>query len=407
MGKNKILYLLVPLLLTTGTSYAVEDPPGASLDSYLQSTMDSTHIPGIVAMVADKNEILYSGAFGQQNVAQDITMDTSSIFRIASMTKPITSVAVQMLVEEGKVSLDDPVSMYLSAFKDMEVIEEFNYQDASFSTRPVSRQITIRHLLTHTSGIGYAFSSKLLQQLQLSGMANDPAELPLLFEPGTRWAYGSGTRVLGFLVEAVSGESLSDFMQGRIFVPLGMSDTSYVVPVEKNRRVVTPHSLIEKELIERQNPDVVSSPGAGDGGLHSTASDYMKFIQMFLNGGKAPSGERLLSEESVELMGQNHIGEIRVELQEEGDPLLAREFPLGAGRDTFGLGFQITGQHDIEGMRSPGSMSWAGLFNTEFWIDPEKGIGAVLLMQYLPFYEGAAIETLQGFEQGVYEFLDK
>lgn len=402
MSKNKVLYLLLALLIAAGNSSAAEDHSASRLNVYLAGVIDSTSIPGIVAMVADKNEILYSGSFGYQNVFQDIEMEFDSIFRIASMTKPVTSVAVQVLMEEGKFSLNDPVSMYLPAFKNMQVIQSFNYQDASFEARPTNTQITIRQLLTHTSGIGYAFSNKILQQLQLAGLGADPAQLPLLFEPGTRWAYGSSTRVLGLLVEAVSGESLDDFMAERIFLPLGMVDTSYVVAAEKTHRVVTMHMKTDKGIIEQQNPDAVSSPDNGDGGLHSTASDYMKFMQMFLHDGMAANGTRLLSKESVAQMGQNHIGEIRVELQEEGNPQLSRSFPLGAGRDTFGLGFQITGQHDLEELRSPGSMSWAGLYNTEFWIDPDNGIAAILLMQYLPFYDEVAVKTLQGFERIVY-----
>ncbi|MBL4820933.1 MAG: beta-lactamase family protein [Gammaproteobacteria bacterium] len=405
MRKNQIFYTLATLILAIGTSCSGENRFGSTLDTYLEGTIESTYIPGLVALVADKNGILYSGAFGYQNVSQDIKMDPDSIFRIASMTKPVTSVAVQMLVEEGKISLDDPVSIYLPAFKDMEVIQDFDFADASFSLRAATTQITIRQLLAHTSGIGYAFSNKILQQLQEVGMGSDPAELPLLFEPGTRWAYGSSTRVLGLLVEAVSGESLDDFMGKRIFSPLGMIDTSYVVPENKTHRVVTFHRIIDQKMLEVENPNIISAPDNGDGGLHSTAADYIKFIQMFLNDGQAANGTRLLTKESVELMGQNHTGEVRVEWQEAAIPERTRPFPLGAGRDTFGLGFQITGMHGIEDMRSPGSMSWAGIFNTEFWIDPEEGIGAVLLMQYLPFYDEAAIETLQEFESSVYELL--
>ena len=212
--------------------------------------------------------------------------------------------------------------------------------------------------------------------------------------------------MLGRLVEAVSGQGLETFMRERIFAPLGMHDTSYVVAPENHGRVATIHSTGEEGLVEAPNPETVSSPANGDGGLNSTAADYIEFVQMLFNGGRAPDGTRLLREESVELMGQNHIGDVRVELQPTTNRLVSEPFPLGAGRDTFGLGFQITGEHDDASVRSTGSMSWAGIFNTEFWIDPEKGIGAVLLMQYLPFYDEAAIETLNGFERRVYEALD-
>jgi CubicO group peptidase (beta-lactamase class C family) len=194
-------------------------------------------------------------------------------------------------------------------------------------------------------------------------------------------------------------------MEERIFSPLRMTDTFYVVPMRKFHRVATIHNRGEQGLIEMPNPEEIAAPDYGDGGLHSTAADYIKFVQMLLNGGRAPDGSRLLSEESVRLMGQSHTGDVRVELQPAALPAWTRPFPLGAGRDTFGLGFQITGARNRSDMRTPGSMSWAGIFNTQFWIDPESGIGAVLLMQYLPFYDDAAIATLQGFEQRVYESL--
>jgi CubicO group peptidase (beta-lactamase class C family) len=208
--------------------------------------------------------------------------------------------------------------------------------------------------------------------------------------------------VLGQLVEAVSGQSLDDFMRARIFVPLGMHDTSYATPVTDTGRVATTHARGEQGLVETPNPAAVTSPDNGDGGLNSTAADYARFIQLFLNGGRGPDGARLLKRGTVRRMGRPQTGNVYVELQPAAIPNLTRPFPLGAGRDRYGLGFQVTGEHDADGMRSAGSLSWAGIFNTEFWIDTERGIGAVLLMQYLPFYDEAAIETLQGFEKRVY-----
>ena len=377
-----------------------------SLDAYLREAVASTHIPGVVAMVTDADGILYTGAFGEQNVAGGTPMAADAIFRIASMTKPVTSVAVVMLVQEGDVRLDDPVASYLPAFESVEVIQTFNAADKSYTSRPATSDITVRHLLTHTSGLGYSFSNETLARLMEGTPGASATSYPLLHEPGTRWTYGESTRVLGTLVEEVSGQPLEEFMRERIFVPLGMSDTSYTVPEAKRGRVVTVHRLTADGLVEAPNPDgPITSPPNGDGGLHSTAADYVKFMQMLLNDGRAPNGTRLLSEASVALLGRNHTGSVRVELQPAANPALTRPFPLGAGRDTFGLGFQITGAHADPAARSPGSMSWAGIFNTEFWIDPARDIGAVLLMQYLPFYDEAAIETLQGFERRVYQSL--
>ena len=260
-------------------------------------------------------------------------------------------------------------------------------------------------MLTHTSGLGYSFSNETLAALVGPEPGASVTRFPLLHDPGTRWTYGESTRVLGTLVEEVSGQGLEEFLAERIFVPLGMSDTFYTVPAPKAGRVATVHRRTPEGLVEAPNPAEITAPANGDGGLHSTAADYAKFIQLFLNNGRAPNGMRLLSEATVALMGENHIGAIFVERQPAAIPALSEPFPLGAGRDKFGLGFQITGPHNEPFARSPGSMSWAGIFNTEFWIDPARGVGGVLLMQYLPFYDAAAIETLQGFERRVYEGL--
>ena len=377
---------------------------GAEIDRYLAGVVAETKIPGVVAMVADADGVLYTGAFGKQDTAAGIAMKPDTIFRIASMTKPVTSVAVMMLVQQGDISLDDPIAEFLPAFESEQVIESFNPADKSYSSRPASTPITIRHLLTHTSGLGYAFSSSVLAALIGGDPTASATGLPLLHDPGAKWTYGESTRVLGKLVEEVSGQPLDEFVHERIFVPLDMSDTFYEVPASRNGRVATTHRTTPQGLVEDPNPAKISAPVYGDGGLHSTAADYVKFMQMFLNNGRAPDGKRLLSEASVKLMGQN-MSRVLVELQPTANPAVSQPFPLGAGRDAFGLGFQVTGAHNDELARSPGSLSWAGIFNTEFWIDPKRGVCAVLMMQYLPFYDPAAISTLQGFERRVYQGL--
>lgn len=380
-------------------------PTSGEIDAYLSTAVRDKRIPGIVALVTDADRVVYTGAFGRQDVARGVPMAADSIFNIASMTKPVTSVAVMMLVQEGDVGLDDPVSDHLPAFENPQVIERFNAADKSYETRPASGPITVRHLLTHTSGLGYAFSNPTLAALVGPEPGLSVTRFPLMHDPGARWTYGESTRVLGTLVEEVSGQPLDEFLAERIFAPLGMSDTFYKVPAQKVSRVVTVHRTTAEGLVETPNPAEIASTVYGDGGLYSTAADYAKFIQLFLNKGRAPNGMRLLSEATVELMGENHIGAIFVEQQPAAVPALTEPFPLGAGRDKFGLGFQVTGPHQDRLARSPGSLSWAGIFNTEFWIDPARGIGGVLLMQYLPFYDAAAIETLQGFERRVYEGL--
>jgi len=334
-------------------------------------------------------------------------MTVDSIFRIASMTKPITSAAVMMLVEEGEVGLDDPASNDLPGRLPEEVFETFDPTDNSFTSRPANAAMTVRHLLAHTAGLGYNLFNEILFPL-LRSQRPPATQLnhPLLHDPGARWTYGESTRVLGYLVESVTGQGIDAFLADRIFAPLGMNDTGFAVASENNDRLVTFHTPVENGLVEQPNPEgTVSVPVRGDGGLFSTALDYARFMRLILNRGLGDDGVRFLAADTVDLMAQNHIGDLRVELMPAADPAMSRPFPLGAGADTFGLGFQITAEHDSATMRSPGSLSWAGINNTQFWIDPDAGIGAVLLMQYRPFYDNTAIEALQGFEARVYEYL--
>ena len=387
---------------------SIPDTGRATIDDYLDQVVHDTYIPGVVALVTNRDGVIYAGAFGNRNVAQGVPMTVDSIFRIASMTKPITSAAVMMLVEEGEVRLDDPASMYLPGRLPEEVFETFDPTDNSFTSRPANAAITVRHLLAHTSGLGYNIFNEILFPL-LRSQRPPATQLnhPLLHDPGARWTYGESTRVLGYLVESVSGQGIDAFLEERILAPLGMNETGFAVASENNARLVTLHTSVENGLLEQPNPEgAVSVQVRGDGGLFSTARDYARFMRLILNRGLGNDGARLLGADTVDLMAQNHIGDLRVRLLPAPDATMARPFPLGAGADTFGLGFQITAGHDSATMRSPGSLSWAGINNTQFWIDPEAGIGAVLLMQYRPFYDEAAIEALQGFEALVYRSLE-
>ena len=233
-------------------------------------------------------------------------------------------------------------------------------------------------------------------------------EIPLLSEPGEKWNYSASTRVLGLVVEKITGTTLEEYYQEHIFKPLGMVDTSFAVAADKQSRISAVASRAGTALQQQPRGQIASTakpPYRGDGGLYSTAHDYGLFIRMLLNGGHLGSA-RILSAHSVQLMGQNQIGPVFVTEQQVGLPALTKPFPLGAGRDKFGLGFQITAQSDDTlKYRSAGSMSWAGLFNTEFWIDPKMHVGGILLMQYLPFYDDGAIRTLQKYEETVYRGL--
>lgn len=383
------------------------DAGKAALSRQLTSAVNRGDTPGVVALVVGRNGVLYEDAAGRLDAAHNIAMPVNAIFPIASMTKPVTSVAIMMLFEEGKLKLDDPVSKYLTGFDNLQVITKFNEIDATHETRPAKRPMTIRHLLTHTSGIGYGFTNPIEHRL-VEATKKGEWELPLLSDPGDQWNYSSSTRVLGMIVEKITGAELEAYYRQRIFRPLGMVDTSYAVPAAKQSRVPTLHSRVGGLLQEQPRTPVPSTPTApfrGDGGLYSTAQDYGKFVQMLLNGGHLGRA-KILRESSVKMMGENHIGSIFVERQPDADKLRTKPFPLGAGQDKFGLGFQIASNAPQNTrFRSAGSMSWAGIYNTEFWIDPVKQIGGVQMMQMLPFYDDGAIRTLRDFEELVYQSL--
>jgi methyl acetate hydrolase len=410
--------ILAGLLDVTGVIYTnaqsaprearkFSDSGKSALSRQLGDSVAYGDTPGVVALVVDRDNVLYEGAAGKLNGASGPAMPVNGIFAIASMTKPVTSVVIMMLLEEGKLKLDDPVSKYLDGFDHLKVITKFNEQDASYETRPAKRVMTLRHLLTHTSGIGYAFSNPIEKRLTEATKKGE-WELPLLNEPGKKWNYSSSTRVLGMVIEKITGKPLEEVYQERIFKPLGMEDTSYAVPTDKQSRVPTQYNRVNGSLQEQPRASIPSTPTPpfrGDGGLYSTAQDYGRFVQMMLNGGHLGS-VKILNESSVKMMGENQIGAIFVQLQPDADQIRTKPFPLGAGHDKFGLGFQLASNDpQYAAFRSPGSMSWAGIYNTEFWIDPVKKIGGVQMMQMLPFYDDGAIRTLRDFEKLVYQNL--
>jgi methyl acetate hydrolase len=370
-----------------------------ALSAVLASAVSRGDVPAVVATVVDGQSVLYLRAVGTKDAKSGSPAAPDSIFRIASMTKPVTTVAAMMLHEEGKLGFDDPVAQYLPEFEHVRVLTRLSDTDATYESRPPSRPITIRHLLTHTSGIGYAFSDPRLAKLDDGKKAE--AELPLLHDPGEKWTYGPNTAVLGRIVEKISGQTLDAFFQQRIFDPLGMVDTSFAVAVEKRDRVVTQHARANGALVEQPNAANLRAPVRGDGGLFSTGADYGRFLQLFLNGGRA-GGDRLLSEASVRAMTSNQIGALKIERQPTTNPSLMLPFPEGAGKDTFSFGFQITERPAKHGMRRAGSYAWAGIFNTYFWVDPAQGIGAVILMQTLPFGDDKSVRVVNDFERALY-----
>ena len=384
---------------------ALDSKGNTAISAFVKDAIARGDVPGAVILVTGPDRVLYHEAFGKMNDAKSVGMQKDAIFNIASMTKAVTSVGTMMLIEEGKLSLDDEVSKYLPAYKSRQVISKVDVAAGTYETRPAARPITIRQLLTHTSGIGYAWSDPGLALIQKKTGTAD-LDLPLVNEPGAQWTYGASTRVLGEVIEKISGQRIDAYLETRILGPLGMRDTTYTVPSAKTPRVVTRHQRADGKIAEIPNPDPIPPTIRGDGGLYSTAPDYARFIQMLLNRGHLGS-VRLLKEQTVAEMTRNQTGSVKVRLQPTAEPLRSKPYPLGAGEDTWGLGFQLAAPaRPATNMRRPGSMSWAGINNTFFWIDPQQQIGVIVLMQILPFYDDAAIKILQGVEGLVYQHVN-
>jgi len=396
----------IVLAVSAGTARAQNSPGGTAIDAALRGGVERKDVPGVVALLTDRKRVLYQGAFGVADVATGRAVSADALFRIASMTKPITSVAAMQLVEQGRFGLDDPVEKYLPEFANLKVFESFDAASGVYRLRPAARPPTVRHILTHTSGLGYPFTSAILRDFKPQAGESYPFGGPLLFDPGERWHYGTSTDVVGKLVEKVSGQKLEDYFRAHIFAPLQMSDTSYNVPQEKGSRLVAAQQRAGERMdgaivLQTPQPALTIAEPIGGGGLASTASDYGRFMRMLLNGGEL-DGARVLKAETVTLMGQNHIGAVSVPALRTALPRSADFSFISDGRDKWGLGFLIAADQ-VPGRRSPGSLSWGGINNTYFWIDPGRGIAGVILMQYLPFADAKALALYDAFERAAYQ----
>jgi CubicO group peptidase (beta-lactamase class C family) len=385
------------------------DAPSAAagpISESLRAAVERGDVPGVVAMATGRGGVRYQGAFGLAEAAPARPMTVDAIFRIASMTKAVTSVAAMQLVEQKRIGLDDPAEKYLPEFARVQVVESFDAATGAYRVRPAATPPTIRHLLTHTSGLGYDFTSPIVRDFKPRN-GDTFAVGPLLFDPGTHWIYGTSTDWVGRLVEAVSGQTLDEYFREHIFTPLGMADTYFNVPEGKQARLVnvgvrgSDGRLAEQP---RQPPTTVTRFNGG-GGLSSTAADYVAFLQMLLNGGQR-DGARILAAETVAMMGRNQIGDVGVGALKTALPQRSNDFSFVAdGRDKWGLGFLITADR-VPGRRSPGSLSWGGINNTYFWIDQTRGVAGVILMQFLPFADPKALQLADAFERGVYRLID-
>lgn len=376
--------------------------PSGSIATTLAAGLQRHHIPCAVGMAATAERITYSGAFGKRDSASPSPLTTDAIFSIASMTKAITTAAAMQLVEQGKLALDEPAAKTLPILGQIQVL---NGYDAAGKPvlRPVVKPITLRHLLTHTSGFCYSGWDKQMTEYQTKAGPTppgaDPLVTPLMFEPGTRWQYGIGVDWAGRMVEAVSGLTLEAYFQKYLLGPLGMKDTSFILKPAQFDRLVSSYSRQPDGTLKETPRTMPEAPRTypGGGGLYSTAADYVRFMQMILN-----KGQRILKPESVALMSINQTGNLQAGKMASSRPSFSSDVDLHPGEsDRYSLGFLLNPKA-YAGGRSAGSLAWAGLFNTYFWIDPKRKICGVLLMQLLPFADKEALGLLSEFEQAVY-----
>jgi methyl acetate hydrolase len=383
------------------------------IDQVLRRKSDAGEIPGVVAMAATGKEVIYQGAFGKRDLSRDSAMTPDSVFWIASMTKAITAAAAMQLVEQGRLSLEGPIGKLLPDLAAPQVLEGFD-ADGEPKLRPARNPITLRHLMTHTAGFAYnMWNGDMVQYLDKTGTPpvttcqNAALKTPIMTDPGTRWEYGTNIDFVGKAVEAVSGLRLDAYLRDHLFQPLGMTDTGFKIGTAQRERLVAMHSRGEDGSLAPIPFELEQEPEfhMGGGGLYGTAGDYIRFTQMILNKGRA-DGHQLLRPETVAMMGQNHIGELNVPKFASAVAFASNDVDLYPGMDKkWGLSFLINTAKTPEG-RSPGSLAWAGLANTYFWIDPARDVTGVILMQVLPFVDGKCLEAFAGFESGVYAGLD-
>lgn len=381
------------------------------LDETIGAGVKRRAIPLAAGMVATATNTIYEGAFGKRDSASGIDVTTESIFRIASMTKAVTATAVMQLVEQGKLGLREPVAKYLPQLGELQVLEGFDKDTNKPVLRPARRPVLLRHLLTHTSGFVYEnWDANLVRYLEQAGPTDPDTGMPvppLMFEPGTRWEYGTNMDWAGRLVEAVSGQTLEEYFQRNILRPLGMKDASFIVAEDKFERLVNVWQR-QSDGSLKENPRTPLSPPKsynGGGGLYGTPRDYVRFMQMILRRGRASDGQQILKPPTVAMMASNQIGNLSAGKLKSAKPENSSDVDFHPGfTDGFGFGFLINAQaYDIG--RSAGSLAWAGLRNTFFWIDPRRGICAVLMMQFLPFCDSQAMGLLHDFERSVYATL--
>ncbi len=389
-------------------------PSHAQIDAVLSRGTESGEVPGVVAMAATDKGVIYEGAFGRRDLAKGSAMTPDTIFRLASMTKAITSVAAMQLVEQGKLSLEEPIGKILPELASPQVLAGF---DASGEPqlRPAKRPITLHLLLTHTAGFAYdIWDTSIQRYIKVTGTPPGSTgklaslRLPLVFDPGERWEYGINLDWAGRAVEAASGQPLDAYFRQHILGPLGMTDTDYVFSPAQQPRLVTAY---QREAGGKLEPIAVETAPpkrefwSGGGGLYSTARDYLVFLQMLLHQGSF-NGVRLLRPQTVALMGRNQIGAIDAGILKTAMPERSNNVDFFPGIPCkWGLAYMINTRPGPNG-RSAGSLTWAGIYNTYYWLDPHKHVAGVIMTQILPFADYPAVALYGRFERAMYTALE-
>jgi len=380
----------------------------AAIDAALRHATDSGAVAGIAAMAVTAGDVTYQGTFGKADLLAGTALAPDAIFRLASMTKAITSAGAMQLVERGKLALDQPIAAWLPHLAAPMVLDGFDGPMPRL--RPAARPITLRHLLTHTAGFGYdVWNGNLRRACAALGLPGRPtnvdelARTPLLFDPGERWNYSIATDVVGHAIEAASGMRLDAYLDAHVTGPLGMADTTFTLTDAQRARLVAVHQRQEDGSLAAGDRPAGNGPAflAGGGGLCATAGDYARFLRMLLRGGTL-DGARVLGAETVAEMARNQIGERMVVPMRSVVPASSYDCDFFPGMaQKWGLGFLINTEAGPNG-RGPGSLCWAGLVNTYFWVDPQAGVAGLFLSQSMPFADPKALAALAAFERGVY-----
>ena len=384
-----------------------------SVDTILRDAVEQGDVPGVVAMATDRDGTIYEGGFGERVLGSGQAMTPDTVVWIASMTKALTAAAAMQLVEQRKLHLDRPASNIIPYLAEVEVLEGFDAEGTP-QTRPAAGPITLRHLLTHTAGFGYEIWNENIGRYQealelpdIISCENAALMTPLLFDPGERWNYGINIDWAGKMVEAVSGRKLGAYLADNIFAPLGMDSTAFKLTDEMRGRLAGVHQRDEDGRLAPIEFEIPQDPEfeMGGGGLYSTVGDYLAFVRMMLNQGRSDGGEAVLQPETVERMSTNQMGDCRVAALETKVPPLSNDAEFFPGMPkTWGLSFMINTEQAPTG-RSAGSLAWAGLANSYYWIDPQLGVGGVYATQMLPFADQKSLPLFFAFEKAIYDGL--